>query len=224
MACDLLNAYAATGNSCKISMAGTGTRAYLFLRDEWKAKIDDRVKRKPPHVPNPQTYGLPTPGKYGIYGLDKNGNYDTDAVIKLMLLDLYAIDIKTDSGQVTSEKGEDNKAASQIGQFVIDGNIEAFNEIARSLAFKDFGMIIPKVGGGYYVVMSPWKSAKLQNAYDSGTTFDSDHGFTAQVSASPCEYGVTYLLDGTEKSHNYKCEIHSGFTESDTCVLYVSMV
>lgn len=197
MACNLINAYAAAGNDCKITMAGTGSRAYVFNKDDWKTAIDENADPSITDGTVPTTKGFPKPGKYGFYGLDDEGEVDLDAKAKLNLLKLYAIDIKTDSGQVTSEKGEDNKAASQIGQFVVDGNIEAFNEIARTLAFIDFGMLIERVGGGFYVVMSPWKSAKLNNAYDSGTTFDSDHGFTAQVTASPSEYGVTFLPDGS---------------------------
>lgn len=165
MACNLKSALK-DKTTCKLSMAGTGDRAFFF--DKSVLYGDDGV--------------LPEPGEGGKYAAadlaDLNGK-------------LYAVDIKPDSGQVTSAKAAEVEANSQVGTFVVTDNIDAFNETAHALAFMDFGCLIPRVGGGFYVIMSPYKKTKIENNYDSGTTYDSDHGFTVTVTAAPCEYAVT---------------------------------
>ena len=205
MSCKYINAFK-NAESCKITMAGTGDRVYFFDKDEWTTAISNAIKGgadAPESVEEGSitTEGLPEPGYKGFYGLKDDGTDDEEVIAKLNLLNgkdvtLWAVDIKTDSGQVTSEKSDTNEASSQVGTFVVADNIENFNELAHTLAFVDYGCLIPRVGGGFYVVMSPYKKPTLSNNYDSGTTYDSDHGFTATVTASPCEYGVTFMPDG----------------------------
>lgn len=165
MACNLKSALK-DKNNCKLTMAGTGDRVFFFDKNDLYGEDG----------------ALPVPGD--------GGKYEANAFANLQGK-LYAVDIKTDSGQVTSAKTAEVEANSQIGTFVVADNIDAFNETAHALAFMDFGCFIPRVGGGYYVIMSPYKKTKLENNYDSGTTYDSDHGFTATVTAAPCEYAVT---------------------------------
>ncbi len=171
--CNLKSALKDSGR-CKINMAGTGDRAFFFDKDELIAAI---VGHK-----------LPEPGA--------DGKYAEDAFVKLQGL-LAAVDIKPNSGQVTSEKGAENEASSQVGTFVVCDNIDAFNELEHALRFKDFGCLIPKVGGGFYVIMSPYKKTQLESNYDSGTTYDSDHGFTVTLTAAPSEFGVTTWTPAT---------------------------
>lgn len=165
MACNLKSALK-DKTTCKLTMAGTGDRAFFF--DKADLYGDDGI--------------LPVPGE--------GGKYDASAFAALQGK-LVAVDIKPDSGQVTSAKTAETEANSQVGTFVVTDNIDNFNETAHALAFIDFGVIIPKVGGGYYIVMSPYKKTKIENNYDSGTTYDSDHGFTVTVTAAPVEYAVT---------------------------------
>ena len=185
--CNVVSAIKAA-DTCKPSMAGTGDKAYFFDKAEWLKRISTEG------ATGITTKSLPVPGKNGKLEVDETGQPDAEAKAKMLLLKnfLYKADIKIDSGQVTSESAEGNEANMQKVLFVVDGNVDAFNELAHSLNLIDFGAIIPRVGGGYYVVYSPYKRTQLNNAYDSGTTWDSDHGFTAQVSASPCDYAYTF--------------------------------
>lgn len=220
MSCNFNNAFK-DSKSCAIAMAGTGDRVYFFDKDKWLTSINNAADDESDS--SITTKGFPKPGYEGFYGNNDDGSDDDKEVIaKLNLLNntnLWAVDIKTDSGQVTSEKSADNEASSQVGTFVVADNIEAFNELAHTLAFVDYGVIIPRVGGGFYVVMSPYKKTTLENNYDSGTTFDSDHGFTATVTASPSEYGVTFLPDGTHTKAN--TVIAKGETDEAPCSISV---
>lgn len=166
MACNLLNALK-QDKKCKITMAGTGDRVYFFDKND---------------LLDGGQISLPEPDDKGVYEEKAFDNLNGK---------LAAVDIKTDSGQVTSEKGADNEANSQVGTFVVADNVEDFNELEHALRFKDFGCFIPKVGGGYYVIMSPYKKTTIESNYDSGTTYDSDHGFTVTVTAAPAEFSVT---------------------------------
>lgn len=166
MACNLKSALK-NQTTCKLAMAGTGDRVYFF--DKANLLTQDVTS-------------YPEPGDGGVY---PEGAFD------LLQGHLYAVDIKTDSGQVTSSKGAEVEANSQVGTFVVTDNIDAFNQTAHALGFIDFGCFIPRVGGGYYVIMSPYKKTKMENNYDSGTTYDSDHGFTVTVTAAPSEYAIT---------------------------------
>lgn len=165
MACDLLSALK-DAKRCKIAMAGTGDRVYFFDKE----------------VLSTTDGSIPEPGDGGVYAPEAFNSLQGT---------LAAVDIKTDSGQVTSEKGADNEANSLVGTFVVADNVEKFNELEHALRFKDFGVFIPKVGGGFYVIMSPWKKTTIESNYDSGTTYDSDHGFTVTCTAAPAEYGIT---------------------------------
>lgn len=167
MACNLLSALK-DDKRCKIAMAGTGDRVFFFDKA-------DLVEAEG---------AVPEPGDGGVYATDAFNSLQEGQK-------LAAVDIKTDSGQVTSEKGADNEANSLVGTFVVADNVEDFNELEHALRFKDFGVFIPKVGGGYYVIMSPYKKTTIESNYDSGTTYDSDHGFTVTCTAAPAEYGIT---------------------------------
>ena len=177
MACNLLNALK-DAKRCKIAMAGTGDRVVFFDKDALLQKITEDPEGK---------YGsaLPEPGVGGIYPPDC-------AFMALEGLEtLAAVDIKTDSGQVTSEKGAENEANSLVGTFVVADNIDNFTQVEHTLRFQNFGAFIPRIGGGYYVIMSPYKKTTLESNFDSGTTYDSDHGFTVTLTAAPAEFGVT---------------------------------
>lgn len=165
--CNLVSALK-DAEKCKITLAGTGDRVFFFDKDELLTKMEGGK--------------LPEP--------DESGVYAEDAFANLQGI-LAAVDIKPDSGQVTSAKSAEVDASSQVGTFIVRDNIEAFNKLEHTLRFKDFGCLIPKPGGGYYVIMSPYKKTTLESNYDSGTTYDSDHGFTVTATAAPVEFGIT---------------------------------
>lgn len=168
-----LNSALKNADKCKLDLAGTGDRVFFFDKEAFLAKIA---------AANEGVGKYPEP--------DESGAYAEDAFAQLEGL-LAAVDIKPNSGQVTSSKGAEINAGSSVGTFVVVDNVPEFNKLEHSLRFKDFGCLIPKTDGSFYVIMSPYKKTTIESNYDSGTTYDSDHGFTVTVTAAPVEFGIT---------------------------------
>lgn len=166
--CNLDKHITRTANACGTpNFAGTGDRIYIF---DMECFAD----------------GIPTPsaGKYnpsdilnGLTGTTGNG----------VQKKCYAIDIKTDSGQVTSEKAEGSEFRTLTGTAVVDHHVNKFLAVDRAIAGSNVGVLIPDGGiNSYYVLMSPFgKRTKYSSNYDSGTTYDSDHGFTITFTVAP---------------------------------------
>ena len=196
MACDLINAWK-SADTCKLTMAGTGDQMYLFDKKAWLKRIAEAKNARTSGI---TMSSLPTPGKGGWYGKNAEGAEDAEAVAKMQLLKGYlvGVDIKTDSGEVTGTKDEGSQASSQAVSFVVDDNIEDFNETAHAMRFTDFGAFVPRANGGYYVVLSAFKSARFSNSFTTGTTYDSDHGHTVTVTAAPTDYDVCFWDPGED--------------------------
>lgn len=144
--------------------AGTGDRIYVFDLDE--DGVDVLKDMAPANT----------------------GFYDVDTFISALNGKIYPIDIKTDSGQVTSEKAEDSESRTLTGTAVIDHSIDKFLAIDAAMAFMNLGVLIPIDDKSCYVIMSPYRRVKYSSNYDSGTTYDSDHGFTITFTVSPVLY------------------------------------
>lgn len=189
-------------------MAGTGDQAFAIDKDLWLQKIAEAAKVEGSKI---KSISIPEPGFGGVYGAgETKGSKDEEVLAKMEILKgmLHGYDIKTDSGEVTSESGEDQQANTCSVKFLIDNNTMDWNEAARVLKQKNFGFVIPDPNGGYFVVLSPVKTAKLNNAFTSGTTWDSEHGHTATVSAAPCTYAECHWYPGAdvENLDTAKCD------------------
>lgn len=154
-----------SNSRCSMTMPGTGDTIYVF-------DIDD-------------TFGdaIPNPGDDGFYTAAQFAN-----ILKSRQA-LHKIDIKSDSGQVTSEKGEDTEGRSLVGTAIVDHNIVKFQAMDEAMSFRNMGALFPDNNGNYYVIMSSYKRTQYTSNYDSGTTYDSDHGFTITFTVSPVYFG-----------------------------------
>lgn len=152
-----------SGESCETNYAGVGDRVYFGLKSDLDKKptIDD-------------------------FETGKNC-YKSSAFSDLQGK-LYAIDIKADSGQVTGEGAEGVEGHSNVGTFVVDKNVDDAVAVLRSARMLDTIWFIPDGKGKYYVLYSATKKAKVADNYDSGTTYDSDHGLTVTITVAPCEF------------------------------------
>lgn len=101
---------------------------------------------------------------------------------------LIAVDIKEQSGQVTSESTPDGGGFSNVCTFTVAKNMEKFAFNLRTLNNVKFGAFCPDGTGGYYAFYSVMGSATISNSGDSGNTFDSEHGHTTTVTAAPMYY------------------------------------
>lgn len=166
-----------------LAMPGTGDTIYVF-------DIDACF---PDGAPSPQD---------ATKDSNTEGFYDAATFKKgLQKGSVIAIDIKADSGQVTSEKNEDNEGRSLVGTAIVDHSIDDFSAIDEAMAFSNIGVLFPDNAGDFYVIMSPFKRTQYTCNYDSGTTYDSDHGFTITFTCSPVLYACPKVrLTATELS------------------------
>lgn len=157
-------------------MPGTGDTIYIFDIDECFGE----------NVPEPLS---------AADGDTPEGFYDASAIREGLSngtagggKNIFSIDIKPDSGQVTSEKAEEGEGRSLVGTAVVDHSIGDFSKVDEALAFRNIGVLIPDNAGAYYVIMSKYKRTQYTCNYDSGTTYDSDHGFTITFTCNPVLY------------------------------------
>lgn len=147
---------------CESDFGGVGDRVYLFnVADLTERPSQDDIK-------------------------DDN-TYDSTA-FNTLRGKLYAVDIRENSGQVTSQKSENGDGFAVTGTFVVHKHLDEFAALARTLSLVNFGCFIPDNKGKYYVLYSEYKRTKFGNAFDSGTTYDSEHGHTVTVEVAPMEY------------------------------------
>lgn len=163
--CNLKSVTKRTSSCSKPMFSGTGDRIYVF-------NIDDFV------------------GEDGEYLSPTAGMYDASAVAGALSNKCFAIDIKQDSGQVTSEKAEGSDFRQITATAIVDHSQDEFMAIDRAIAGSNVGVLIPDNSGSFYVVASPFgKETKYTSNFDSGTTYDSDHGFTITFVVSPVYSG-----------------------------------
>lgn len=159
----------ASSSACQSYIpAGVGDRVYLF-------DIDDMFRD-----------GYPVPNDDGF----------VDAA-RINVSKLFALDIKVDSGQVTSEKGEDSQSRSLVFTGIVDHSIDKFLAIDGAIGNgMNVGVIVPVDNEKSYIIYSPYRSTKYASNYDSGTTYDSDHGFTITFTCSPVLFGCPMIKIG----------------------------
>lgn len=164
MNCNLKNLIQ-DANNCNSNYAGTGDRAYFFKKSDLTTKptSDDFKEGTNEYESTAFPYS------------DLNGK-------------LYAIDIKSGSGQVTGEDAEGVDGYSNVGTFVVDKNLDAAAAVLRTTKMIDVVWFIPDGKGKFYVLYSPYKKVQQTSPFDSGTTYDSDHGHTVTLTVAPCEF------------------------------------
>lgn len=152
-----------SADSCNSDYAGVGDRVYFGLISDLDVKptVDDFIE-------------------------DKN-EYESD-VFNSLQGKLHAIDIKQDSGQVTGEDAEGVDGYTNVGTFVIDKNLDAAAATLRGIKMLNTVWFIPDGKGKYYVLYSRTKRTKVTAPFDSGITYDSDHGHTVTITVAPCEF------------------------------------
>lgn len=147
-------------DECKENFSGVGSRMYFFLVNDLK--------------------GTP---KYS----EDEPAFTEDSFTSLYGK-LVAVDIKEQSGQVTSESTPDGGGFSNVCTFTVAKNMEKYAHNLRTLNNQKFGAFCPDGNGGYYAFYSVMGSATMTNSGDTGNTFDSDHGHTTTLTAAPMYY------------------------------------
>lgn len=159
MGCTLKNVISKL-SECEENFSGVGSRMYFFL-------VND-LKGTPQRAEDEAAF--------------------TEDSFSSLVGKLYAVDIKEQSGQVTTESTPDGGGFSNVCVFTVAKNMDKYAHNLRTLNNQKFGAFCPDGKGGYYAFYSVMGSATLSNSGDSGNTFDSDHGHTTTLTAAPMYY------------------------------------
>ena len=106
----------------------------------------------------------------------------------------WKIRCKKQSVQLTSTGNEGPKGFNVQLVFVIDRDVENASQVIRILKNRGDAIFFvenPSVPGTYRVVYDPVAGTEINANYDSGTTPDSDSGYTVTVTSNPNRYGLT---------------------------------
>ena len=98
------------------------------------------------------------------------------------------------SVQLTSTGNEGPKGFNVQLVFVIDRDVENASQVIRILKNRGDAIFFvenPSAPGTYRVVYDPVAGTEINANYDSGTTPDSDSGYTVTVTSNPNRYGLT---------------------------------
>ena len=130
-----------------------------------------------------------TPG----YAADK-AEFDTSAFTFKPSKGAWKIRCKKQSVHLTSTGNEGPKGFNVQLVFVIDRDVENASQVIRILKNRGDAIFFvenPSVPGTYRVVYDPVAGTEINANYDSGTTPDSDSGYTVTVTSNPNRYGLT---------------------------------
>ena len=106
----------------------------------------------------------------------------------------WKIRCKKQSVQLTATGNEGPKGFNVQLVFVIDRDVENASQVIRILKNRGDAIFFvenPSSPGTYRVVYDPVAGTEINANYDSGTTADSDSGYTVTVTSNPNRYGLT---------------------------------
>ena len=106
----------------------------------------------------------------------------------------WKIRCKKQSVQLTATGNEGPKGFNVQLVFVIDRDVESASQVIRILKNRGDAIFFvenPSSPGTYRVVYDPVAGTEINANYDSGTTPDSDSGYTVTVTSNPNRYGLT---------------------------------
>ena len=106
----------------------------------------------------------------------------------------WKIRCKKQSVQLTATGNEGPKGFNVQLVFVVDRDVENASQVIRILKNRGDAIFFvenPSSPGTYRVVYDPVAGTEINANYDSGTTPDSDSGYTVTVTSNPNRYGLT---------------------------------
>ena len=125
---------------------------------------------------------------------DDAATFDSSAFTFKASKGAWKIRCKKQSVQLTATGNEGPKGFNVQLVFVIDRDVENASQVIRILKNRGDAIFFvenPSSPGTYRVVYDPVAGTEINANYDSGTTPDSDSGYTVTVTSNPNRYGLT---------------------------------
>ena len=156
-----------SGASCTENFSGVGMTLYVFNANDLEVAPDYNEEGGEDGVPGYTT---------ASFDLKKGAG-------------AYHINLKRQSGKVTSTSTPDGGGFVNTFTGVVAANMEKMSLLARTLNnSNEWGAMIGDGKGGYYVLYDPTFGISFTIEGDTGDTPESDHGFTITIAAGPMLY------------------------------------
>lgn len=147
------------GEMCQTELAGNGDSIYYFNRS--------LVKDLP---------------------IDEKGNLDADAFVAAVTGHVYQLDMHSDTVQGTATVEDDQTAGQSQLTARADKGEQDFRQFDRAARYADFAYMAVSTTGFLRLYYGQHKRNKYASSYDTGTEYNSDHGFTITITAPATEY------------------------------------
>lgn len=144
---------------CKTELAGNGDQIYYFKR----ALVKD-------------------------LDIDEKGNLNPDDFVDAVRGKVYQLDMHSDTVQGTATVEDDQTAGQSQLTARADKGEQDFRQFDRTARYADFAYMAVSATGFLRLYYGQHKRNKYSSSYDTGTEYNSDHGFTITITAPATEY------------------------------------
>lgn len=144
---------------CQTELAGNGDQIYYFKRELVK-DLD----------------------------IDQHGNLNPDEFVSAVRGYVYQLDMHSDTVQGTATVEDDQTAGQSQLTARADKGEQNFRQFDRTARYADFAYMAVSVTGFLRLYYGQHKRNKYSSSYDTGTEYNSDHGFTITITTPATEY------------------------------------
>lgn len=144
---------------CQTELAGNGDQIYYFKRELVK-NLD----------------------------IDQHGNLNPDDFVAAVRGKVYQLDMHADTVQGTATVEDDQTAGQSQLTARADKGEQNFRQFDRIARYADFAYMAVSATGFLRLYYGQHKRNKYSSSYDTGTEYNSDHGFTITITAPATEY------------------------------------
>lgn len=144
---------------CKTELAGNGDQIYYFKR----ALVKD-------------------------LDIDEHGNLNPDNFVAAVRGKVYQLDMHSDTVQGTATVEDDQTAGQSQLTARADKGEQDFRQFDHTARYADFAYMAVSATGFLRLYYAQQKRNKYSSSYDTGTEYNSDHGFTITITAPATEY------------------------------------
>ena len=144
---------------CQTELAGNGDQIYYFKRELVKD-----------------------------LAIDQHGNLNPDDFVTAVRGKVYQLDMHSDTVQGTATVEDDQTAGQSQLTARADKGEQNFRQFDRTARYADFAYMAVSATGFLRLYYGQHKRNKYSSSYDTGTEYNSDHGFTITITAPATEY------------------------------------
>jgi hypothetical protein len=120
--------------------------------------------------------------------IDQHGNLNPDDFVAAVRGKVYQLDMHADTVQGTATVEDDQTAGQSQLTARADKGEQNFRQFDRTARYADFAYMAVSATGFLRLYYGQHKRNKYSSSYDTGTEYNSDHGFTITITAPATEY------------------------------------